>query len=87
MNNDSNHDKIYDMMLNFQKQLGDLSTETRGQSEILKAIKAQVEKTNGRVSLLEQFRDTLKGKIAVVVIVGGFVFNVFWAWVKKEINL
>lgn len=50
--------------MSIQKQLGELSTATGRQDEILQRIDTQVQKTNGRVTALEKVNNELREKEA-----------------------
>lgn len=57
-------DEHLTILMSIQKQLGELSTATGRQDEILQRIDTQVQKTNGRVTRLEEINVSLKEKEA-----------------------
>lgn len=71
-----NIDKHFTILLDIQKQLGDLKAHTTGQNEILKRIDGQVQKTNGRVTALETNDNYRKGKLAVIGAIAGSIASV-----------
>lgn len=64
------------ILLDIQKQLGTLGAETARQSEVLKRIDTQVQKTNGRVTSLETDDNYRKGKLAVIGAIAGGIASV-----------
>lgn len=94
MKEGENHDKLYSILLDVQKQIGNLGNETSRQSEMLISIDQQVKRTNGRVTLLEsdnvttkEFITGLKMKIALVVSLVSFAWLIAGDWVKRQIGL
>jgi len=86
------------ILLDLQKQLGDLKSETVKQSQVLLSIDAQVKKTNGRVTVLESTESIAKntsnirkGKFIVWGTIGGFIGAVTLAlligFIKKTLDL
>lgn len=75
-----NHEKIYDILLEMRGEMGEMKSD-------IKSTLAQATKTNGRVNTLEAIINNWKGRLAVVLIVGTFIFNIFWTYIKKEIGL
>lgn len=82
-----NHEKLYDILLEMKEEMGEMKSD-------IKSTLAQTTKTNGRVSNLEievkkhqSFIDNLRGKVAVIVIVGTFVFNNIWQYLKAKIGI
>lgn len=87
-------DPHLNILLDIQKQLGVLGAETARQSETLNSIDKQAKITNGRVGQLEKVTgnhqsilDNWRGKLAVIVIMAGFVGNLIITWIKKELNI
>lgn len=74
------------ILLDIQKQIGDLKSETTGQSEVLKRIDAQVQKTNGRVTILENGDNYRKGKMAVIGAIAGSIASIIIAVIIKSIK-
>lgn len=71
---------IYKILIDIQKQIGDVKSDVSGQSETLTAIHEQTQKTNGRVTKLEGSVDILQsdkdqrvGKMTIYGAVGGFI--------------
>lgn len=64
------------ILLDIQKQIGTLGAETARQSEVLKRIDTQVQKTNGRVTSLETDDNYRKGKLAVIGAIAGGIASV-----------
>lgn len=86
------------ILLDIQKQLGVLGSETSRQSEMLKSIDAQVQKTNGRVTKLEKdeqervkIESEEKGEKKIKSILwgslGGIITAVIIATINKVIKL
>jgi hypothetical protein len=74
------HEQLYSILLEMKEDIG------RIEGKVDYSIKLG-EKTNGRVSTLEAFKENLQGKAAIIVIVGGFIFNMLWGWIKTRIEL
>lgn len=71
------------ILLDIQKQLGTLGAETARQSEVLKRIDTQVQRTNGRVSTLETEDNYRKGKLAIIGAIAGGVASIIIGLVIK----
>jgi len=91
-------DSHLNILLDLQKQLGDLKSETVKQSQVLLSIDAQVKKTDLRVSILEDTNSIAKntsnikkGKLIVWGTIGGFIGAVtlalFIGFIKNTLNL
>ena len=91
-------DPHLNILLDLQKQLGDLKSETVKQSQVLLSIDAQVKKTNGRVTVLEatesitkNTKNIRKGKLIVWATIGGFigavVLALFIGFIKNTLDL
>lgn len=81
------------ILLDIQKQLGVLGSETSRQSEMLKSIDAQVQKTNGRVTKLEtreqervKVESEEKGEKKIKGILWGSVGGILTAVIISVIN-
>ena len=69
-------DQHLTLMLDIQKQIGNLGIETARQSEILNRIDSQVQRTNGRVTSLEADKNIRQGKMAVIGAIVGAVASI-----------
>jgi hypothetical protein len=81
------------ILLDIQKQLGILGRETGEQTQKLVSIEAQVKKTNGRVTALEEInkhleqeRQFVKGKMAIIGIIAGSVGTLIVGFIGKIIS-
>jgi hypothetical protein len=89
-----NHEKLYEILLDVQKQIGHLGNETSKQSEMLIALNNKVAIANGRTTKNEEMLakhqsilDDWKGKLAVIVVIVGFAGNLLISWIKKSLDL
>lgn len=81
------------ILLDIQKQLGQLGRETGEQTEKLKSIEAQTMKTNGRVTKLEQLNEVIarekeyaRGKMAVIGVIAGGIGAIIMSVITKLIT-
>lgn len=88
------NDPHLNILLDIQKQLGVVNRETGEQSKMLIALNEKVAIQNGRVTKAEQelkkvnsILDNWKGRLAIIVVIAGFLGNVIISWVKKELNI
>lgn len=87
-------DKHLGVLMDIQKQLGALGNETARQSAMLVALNDKVLIANGRTSKNESMivahqtiLDNWKGRLAVIVVVSGFVGSLFTAWIKSKLGI
>lgn len=71
------------ILLDIQKQLGDLKAESTGQSQMLISLDSRVAIQNGKVfknvaeiQSLKDERNVFKGKLFVVMAIGGFAMSI-----------
>lgn len=79
------HDKIYSILLEMKQDFGSLKSDVQSLAKTMGEVKEQTTKTNGRVSLLEQFNLSLKTKVGVFASVFGVVGGIFIAIIKDKI--
>lgn len=89
-----NKDPHLNILLDIQKQIGVLGSETARQSEMLVALNDKVAIANGRTTKNETsikehqtIIDNWKGRIGVIVVVGGFVINLVIDFLKNKLNI
>lgn len=89
-----NHDKIYSILLDVQKQIGNLGNETSKQSEMLVSLNDKVAIANGRTSKnenrIEELEKTVSGfknKVAGVSLVVGLLASIVVPFIKEKIGL
>lgn len=95
-------DSSQQILLNIQKQIGELSRETGVQSEMLKNIHQEVKYTNGRVTKLEtviipaisdqvgkngRFINDWKVRIGMIVTGVSVTWLIIGSWVKGKLGL
>lgn len=80
-----NNEQHLQILLDIQKQLGDLKAETSRQSEMLIRIDSQVQKTNGRVTQLETTDNINKGKLAVIGAIAGTIVSFIVSLMVKKL--
>ena len=85
---------LYGILLDIKDQIGDLKATAGELTSDMKSTLAQTTKTNGRVTHLEEevsdlkeFRDTWRGRIAIIGICLGFVGTLLAGWVKSRLNI
>ena len=66
--------------LSIDSQLSTILSRMNSQDAKLESILAQCIKTNGRVSMLESFKNELKGKVAILAA----VVSTITAWIIKR---
>ena len=66
--------------LSIDSQLSTILSRMNSQDAKLESILAQCIKTNGRVSMLESFKNELKGKVAILAA----VVSTVTAWIIKR---
>lgn len=66
--------------LSIDSQLSTILTRMDAQDAKLEIILTQCIKTNGRVTMLEVFKNELKGKVAILAA----VISAFTAWIIKR---
>ncbi len=73
-----NHDTLYGILLDVQKQIGSISRETGEQTEKLDSLNDKVAIANGRtaknegqIAMLKEWRKYILGGLAVVSVFGG----------------
>jgi len=79
------HDKIYSILLEMKQDFGSVKADVQNLAKTMGEVKEQTTKTNGRVSLLEQFNLSLKTKVGIFASVFGVVGGIFIAIVKDKI--
>jgi len=74
------HDQHLNILLDIQKQLGDVKSETGRQSEVLRSLDARVAIQNSKtfalekkVSEQERLLENWKGKLAIIVAISVFI--------------
>lgn len=87
-------DKHLTVLMDIQKQLGALGNETARQSAMLVALNDKVLVANGRTTknelMIQDHQKTLdnwKGRLAIIVIVSGFIGSLFTAWLKSKLGI
>lgn len=87
-------DEHLNILLDIQKQLGDVKTETRGQSEMLKALNEKVAIQNGRIykaegniGSIQSLLENWKGKMVIIVAIVGIVGNLIITIIKSKIGI
>lgn len=87
-------DKHLSVLMDIQKQLGALGNETSRQSAMLIALNDKVLIANGRtskneamISAHQSILDNWKGRVAVIVVVAGFVGGLLSAWLKSKLGI
>ena len=66
--------------LSIDAQLSAILTRMDAQDKMLEQVLAQCIKTNGRVTMLESFKNELKGKVAILAA----VISAATAWIIKR---
>lgn len=66
--------------LSIDAQLSAILTRMDAQDKVMNTILAQCIKTNGRVTMLEGFKNELKGKVAILAA----VISAITAWIIKR---
>lgn len=79
------HDKIYSILLEMKQDFGSVKADVQNLAKTMGEVKEQTTKTNGRVSLLEQFNLSLKTKVGIFASVFGVVGGIFIAIIKDKI--
>ena len=76
-------DQHLGILLDIQKQLGDLKAETKGQSEMLHSLNDKVALANSKtaknvmdIQAIKDERNIEKGKLYVIMAIGGFAFSI-----------
>jgi len=87
-------DKHLSILLDIQKQLGDVKSETRGQSEMLRALNEKVAIQNGRVTKLEGVSNeqsvlisNWKGRLVVLASIISVGIGLLSSWIRKQVGL
>lgn len=75
-----NHEQLYNILLEMKEDIG------RIEQKVDYSIKLG-EKTNGRVNLLEAFKENLQGKVAIIALLVGFAGTLISGWIKKQLGL
>lgn len=83
-------DQHLGILLDIQKQIGDLKAETKGQSEMLLSLNDKVATANSKtaknildIQAIKDERNVEKGKLYVVMAVGGFVFSIVASFITS----
>lgn len=83
-------DQHLGILLDIQKQLGDLKAETKGQSEMLHSLNDKVALANSKtaknvmdIQAIKDERNIEKGKLYVVLAAGGFVFSIIASFITS----
>ncbi len=78
------HDKIFNVLLGIQKQIGDVSRETGEQTEKLDALNAKVAIANGRtgkneaqIANIREWGKYVLGGGAVIIVVGLYAATMY----------
>lgn len=81
---ETSHDKLYEILLDVQKQIGLVSRETGEQTKKLDALNEKVGIQNGRVTATEkkiaelrEFKKYILGGFAVLSFLGGYIIYSF----------
>ena len=85
------HEKMYEILLGIQKQIGDISRETGEQTKSLADLNTKVATANGRTSKneeriekLEMWRSYLLGAFVVASAVGLYVLKTYTTNITNE---
>ena len=78
------HEKLYGILLDVQKQIGTVNSETSRQSQMLIDLNAKVAIANGRtgkneaaISMLKEWRKYILGGFFVITTLGVYLINSF----------
>lgn len=79
-----NHEKLYSILLDVQKQIGTVNSETSRQSQMLIDLNAKVGIQNGRITAtekvvaeLKEWRKYILGGFAVITFLGAYIIHAF----------
>lgn len=82
------------ILLDIQKQLGALGKETSMQSQMIISLNEKVAVANGRttkneaeIAKMKSILDNWKGKLAVILVMGGVVGKIVLDFIRKQIGL
>lgn len=88
-----NHEKLYSILLDVQKQIGQLGNETAKQSEMLVSLNNKVAIANGRTSkneerieVIEKTIDGYKNKAIGISAIVGFLVSMAIPFIKEKIT-
>lgn len=80
------------ILLDIQKQLGDLKAETSAQSEMLKSLNDRVAIQNSKVfknaemiAKHQSILDNWQGKLTIIFLVSGIVGNLLLSYIKSKL--
>lgn len=73
-------ENIYKLLLDIRGEMGEMKSD-------IKSTLSQALKTNGRVSALEVFMNTWKGKIAIIGICLGFIGTMIATYIREKLGL
>ena len=89
-----NNDQYLSILLDIQKQLGDVKSETRGQSEMLVALNEKVAIQNGRVVKLEiadikieAIINNWKGRLVILASIVSVIVGLLSSWFRNKLGL
>lgn len=89
-----NHEKLYSILLDVQKQIGQLGNETSKQSEMLISLNNKVAIANGRTSKneekienVEKTIDGFKNKVAGISLAIGLTVSLIVPIIKKYLGI
>jgi len=85
------HEKLYGILLDVQKQIGTVNSETSRQSQMLIDLNAKVATANGRtgkleasIIMLKEWRKYILGGFAVITVLGVYLIHSFTQEIVKQ---